>query len=172
MVCTSYVRESDDTSICLLSCANIKASPTPSGPESAPASLSLPEVSELRGLYLPSDHLQQNSKHHLFADQPAKQTKCTFIAHTIMDASSASKGFRPSAVSVSLGELEDGSVSLSTLERAFGPESLGIIIVRDLPRRFCELRQQLLSLSSYLANLTGEELGMTRSFRLLVQIKY
>lgn len=64
------------------------------------------------------------------------------------------------AVSVSLHELEDGRVSLQTLEQAFGPESLGIIIVRDLPREFVELRRTLLSLSSYLANLPQEELGM------------
>ena len=67
---------------------------------------------------------------------------------------------RPQAVSVSLQELEDGSVSLDTLERAFGPESLGIIIVRDLPEEFVGLRQTLLSYSSYLANLPEDELGM------------
>ena len=66
---------------------------------------------------------------------------------------------RPQAVSVSLKELKDGSISLQTLEDAFGPESLGIIIVRDLPERFQQLRRQLLSLSSYLANLPHEQLG-------------
>ena len=66
---------------------------------------------------------------------------------------------RPTAVSVSLQELKDGSVSLETLERAFGPASLGIIIVRDLPKAFVDLRQKLLSYSSYLANLPDEELG-------------
>ena len=69
------------------------------------------------------------------------------------------EGPRPTAVSVSLHELKDGSVSLETLERAFGPESLGIIIVRGLPGEFVELRRRLLSLSSYLANLPEEELG-------------
>ena len=64
----------------------------------------------------------------------------------------------PAAVSVSLNELHDGSISLQTLERAFGPESLGIIIVRDLPRHFAELRTKVLSYSSYLANLPNNEL--------------
>ena len=66
---------------------------------------------------------------------------------------------RPTAVSVSLQELKDGTVSLETLEQAFGPASLGIIIVRDLPAHFAELRHEVLSLSSYLANLPAEELG-------------
>ena len=65
----------------------------------------------------------------------------------------------PLTVSVSLKDLEDGSVPLQTLEEAFGPQSLGIIIVRDLPTGFIELRKRLLSFSSYLANLPDEELG-------------
>lgn len=67
---------------------------------------------------------------------------------------------RPQAVSVSLKELQDGSIPLETLEKAFGPASLGIIIVRDLPEEFVELRRRLLSMSSYLANLPEEEIGM------------
>lgn len=66
---------------------------------------------------------------------------------------------KPAAVSVSLQELRDGSVSLETLEQAFGPESLGIIVVKDLPSELVELRKKLLSLSSYLANLPAHELG-------------
>ena len=66
---------------------------------------------------------------------------------------------RPVAVSVSLEELQNGSVSLETLEQAFGPESLGIILVRSLPTQFADLRARLLSLSSYLANLPASELG-------------
>lgn len=65
---------------------------------------------------------------------------------------------RPSAVSVSLKDLEAGNVPLSTLEAAFGPDSLGIIIVRDLPANFAALRAKLLSMSSYLANLPQPEL--------------
>ena len=68
---------------------------------------------------------------------------------------------RPNAVSVSLHELERGDVSLQILEEAFGPDSLGIIVVRDLPAQFVELRRKLLSLSSYLANLPEDELGMS-----------
>jgi hypothetical protein len=67
---------------------------------------------------------------------------------------------RPTSVSVSLHELEQGSVSLGTLEQAFGPESLGIIVVHDLPERLIQLRKELLSMSSYLANLPDDELGM------------
>ncbi|KAK3070646.1 hypothetical protein LTR53_010099 [Teratosphaeriaceae sp. CCFEE 6253] len=64
----------------------------------------------------------------------------------------------PAAVSVSLSELEEGAVSLETLEQAFGDASLGIIIVRDLPAEYTKLRQRLLSYSSYLGNLPSEEL--------------
>ena len=50
-------------------------------------------------------------------------------------------------------------MSFTLLEEAFGPNSLGIIVVRDLPKEFPELRRQLLSYSSYLANLPEETLG-------------
>ena len=70
----------------------------------------------------------------------------------------------PIAVSVSLTELKDGHVSLETLEQAFGQQSLGIIIVRDLPNEFVELRRSLLNFSSYLANLPADELGMFKDF--------
>lgn len=72
---------------------------------------------------------------------------------------SVANGERPTAVSVSLQELKDGSVSLETLEQAFGPASLGIIIVSGLPEEFAGLRKRLLSYASYLANLQEEELG-------------
>ena len=65
----------------------------------------------------------------------------------------------PGAVCVSLSELEGGEVSLETLEHAFGPASLGIIIVRDLPAEYAALRKRLLSYSSYLGNLPDAELG-------------
>lgn len=51
------------------------------------------------------------------------------------------------------------SIPFASLEEAFGPSSLGIIIVKDLPSRFAELRHKLLSYASYLANLPSEELG-------------
>jgi hypothetical protein len=46
------------------------------------------------------------------------------------------------------------------LEEAFGAESLGIIVVKDLPEKFHKLRSELLSYSSALANLPQSELGM------------
>jgi hypothetical protein len=52
-----------------------------------------------------------------------------------------------------------GAVPFSSLEEAFGPDSLGIIVVKDLPAKFMELRRNLLSYSSYLANLPDTELG-------------
>ena len=48
---------------------------------------------------------------------------------------------------------------LQTLEDAFGASSLGILIVKDLPSRFLQLRHEVLSHASYLANLPTEELG-------------
>lgn len=58
------------------------------------------------------------------------------------------------------------SVSFEKLEEAFGPSSLGILIVKDLPPQFMALRHQLLSFASYLANLPSEELGSFRFFLL------
>ena len=52
-----------------------------------------------------------------------------------------------------------GNVPFHTLEEAFGPTSLGIILVKDLPSNYIDLRRRLLSYSSYLANLPAEELG-------------
>jgi hypothetical protein len=52
-----------------------------------------------------------------------------------------------------------GNVPFSTLEAAFGPESLGIMIVKDLEPEFVGLRHRLLSYSSYLANLPASHLG-------------
>ncbi|KIW02329.1 uncharacterized protein PV09_06474 [Verruconis gallopava] len=62
------------------------------------------------------------------------------------------------AVTVSLQSLKDGDVSFELLEEAFGQDSLGIIVVKDLPAEFPSLRKNLLSYSSYLANLPAEEL--------------
>ncbi|KKK21898.1 hypothetical protein P175DRAFT_0515215 [Aspergillus ochraceoroseus IBT 24754] len=62
------------------------------------------------------------------------------------------------AVTVSLKELLDGSVSFVTLTEAFGPSSLGIIIVKDLDPKFQKLRAQVLSNASYLAALSNDEL--------------
>lgn len=62
-------------------------------------------------------------------------------------------------ISVTLNELENGTVPFDTLDAAFGPNSLGIIVVKDLPLRFQPLRHKLLSYASYLANLPNRELG-------------
>ncbi|KAL2125054.1 hypothetical protein VTJ04DRAFT_1419 [Mycothermus thermophilus] len=62
------------------------------------------------------------------------------------------------AVTVSLNALKDGTVSLDALKEAFGPESLGILIVKDVPPEFHRLRHHLLSYSSYLGNLPKSQL--------------
>ncbi|CZR68262.1 uncharacterized protein PAC_18161 [Phialocephala subalpina] len=51
-------------------------------------------------------------------------------------------------------------VPLSTLEDAFGPSSLGIIIVKDLHSSFRTLRRRLLTLASHLAQLPEEQLDL------------
>ncbi|OJI96532.1 hypothetical protein ASPVEDRAFT_182278 [Aspergillus versicolor CBS 583.65] len=62
------------------------------------------------------------------------------------------------AVTVSLQELIDGTVSFDALTEAFGPSSLGIIVVKDLAPKFQHLRSQVLSNASYLAALSSDEL--------------
>lgn len=61
-------------------------------------------------------------------------------------------------VSVSLEDLQTG-IDNETLTKAFGPNSLGIVIVRDLPPEFQSLRQKVLTSASILANLDQEELA-------------
>ena len=61
-------------------------------------------------------------------------------------------------VTVSLQDLKSVSVPFATLEEAFGPSSLGIIIVKDLPELYASLRLRVLSSASYLANLPETEL--------------
>ncbi|KAG5943016.1 hypothetical protein E4U59_000705 [Claviceps monticola] len=62
------------------------------------------------------------------------------------------------AVTVSLKDLTDDTVPLQTLQEAFGPDSLGILVVKDVPPEFAQLRRRVLSYASYLGNLPGEEL--------------
>ncbi|KAK4451596.1 hypothetical protein QBC34DRAFT_295089 [Podospora aff. communis PSN243] len=62
------------------------------------------------------------------------------------------------AVTVSLEDLKAGTVSLGALREAFGPDSLGILVVKDVPPEFVELRRRLLSYSSYLGNLPKSKL--------------
>lgn len=52
-----------------------------------------------------------------------------------------------------------GTVPFSTLQEAFGPESLGILVVKDVPSEFADLRRRALSYASYLGNLPKAELG-------------
>ncbi len=51
------------------------------------------------------------------------------------------------------------NIDFGLLEEAFGPESLGIIVVKGLPEKFHALRLRLLSYSSALASLSPEQLG-------------
>ncbi|KAF2707290.1 Clavaminate synthase-like protein [Pleomassaria siparia CBS 279.74] len=67
------------------------------------------------------------------------------------------------AVAVGLEDLRQDNVDFPVLEEAFGPASLGIIIVKDLPSRFHELRHKMLSYSSALASLPKEELEKLES---------
>ncbi|KAF5020923.1 hypothetical protein F66182_7075 [Fusarium sp. NRRL 66182] len=69
------------------------------------------------------------------------------------------------AVSVSLQDLKDGNIPFETLQQAFGPDSLGILIVKDVPKEFPELRHQALSYASYLGNLPKEELEKLENVR-------
>ncbi|ODV90117.1 hypothetical protein CANCADRAFT_147875 [Tortispora caseinolytica NRRL Y-17796] len=54
-------------------------------------------------------------------------------------------------VVVSLQDLKSGLMD-DTLDRAFGPDSLGIILVKDLPQEFHELRQKVLCAAGKVAN--------------------
>ena len=57
-------------------------------------------------------------------------------------------------------------VKFGLLEEAFGPASLGIIVVKGLPLKYHELRHRLLSYSSALAALPQGELGECTALRL------
>ncbi|CCX08919.1 hypothetical protein FPQ18DRAFT_314390 [Pyronema domesticum] len=62
-------------------------------------------------------------------------------------------------VTIPLSSLERGDVSSESLLSAFGPNSLGIIVVNHLPARFSELRTRLLSYASHIASLSPAELA-------------
>ncbi|KAH7001291.1 hypothetical protein EDB80DRAFT_721936 [Ilyonectria destructans] len=62
------------------------------------------------------------------------------------------------AVTVSLNDLKEGKIPFGTLQEAFGPDSLGILVVKDVPQDFPQLRHQALSYASYLGNLPKDEL--------------
>ncbi|EER30509.1 conserved hypothetical protein [Candida tropicalis MYA-3404] len=57
-----------------------------------------------------------------------------------------------SPVIVSLNELNHG-LDPQTLNNSFGPDSLGIIVVKDLPLDYLKLREKVLTNASKLANL-------------------
>ena len=62
-------------------------------------------------------------------------------------------------VSVSLADLKEGNIPFTTLLSAFGPSSLGILIVTDLPSEFTSLRHRVLSSASSLAHLPTDQLS-------------
>ncbi|KAK5082169.1 hypothetical protein LTR05_007312 [Lithohypha guttulata] len=61
-------------------------------------------------------------------------------------------------VTVSLEDLRSGNVAFDKLLEAFGPSSLGILVVSDLPASFAELRSKVLTNSSRLAALPASKL--------------
>jgi isopenicillin N synthase-like dioxygenase len=61
-------------------------------------------------------------------------------------------------VTVSLHDLQSNDIPSSTLTTAFGPDSLGILVVKDLPPSFPSLRTRVLSSSSRLASLPASTL--------------
>lgn len=66
------------------------------------------------------------------------------------------------AITVTLEELSRG-LEFDVLEEAFGLDSLGIIVVKDLSPEFHELRIEVLKSMSILANLLDDELGKLES---------
>lgn len=63
-----------------------------------------------------------------------------------------------------LANISLGTVSFEALQEAFGPDSLGILVVKDVPPEFADLRLRLLSYSSYLGNLPKETLGIVTPY--------
>lgn len=66
------------------------------------------------------------------------------------------------AITVTLEQLQKG-LSAEVLDAAFGPDSLGIILVKDLPKEFPELRLKVLRMISTLANLPEPQLKKLES---------
>jgi isopenicillin N synthase-like dioxygenase len=64
-----------------------------------------------------------------------------------------------SPTTVSLASLQSNAVPSSTLLSAFGPDSLGIIVVTGLPLHFSQLRHRLLSYASHIASLPPDQLA-------------
>lgn len=55
--------------------------------------------------------------------------------------------------------MKPGSISFGTLQEAFGPDSLGILVVKDVPAEFPALRHHLLSYASWMGNLSEKDFG-------------
>lgn len=72
-------------------------------------------------------------------------------------ASAASTDYTSAPVVVSLEELKNGSKD-SLLPQAFGPDSLGVIIVTGLPSQFVQMRRDVLQSASDLAALPPAKL--------------
>ncbi|EXJ59952.1 hypothetical protein A1O7_04100 [Cladophialophora yegresii CBS 114405] len=62
-------------------------------------------------------------------------------------------------VTVSLPDLQHGTIPFATLLSAFGPSSLGILVVTDLPDGFAALRQRVLTNASRIAQLPAATLA-------------
>lgn len=62
-------------------------------------------------------------------------------------------------VTVSLNDLKSGDIPFPSLLEAFGPDSLGILVVKDLPEQFPSLRSSVLANSSRLAALPEDRLS-------------
>jgi hypothetical protein len=63
-----------------------------------------------------------------------------------------------------------GTVSFEALREAFGPDSLGILVVKDVPPEFPLLRRHVLSYASYLGNLPKSQLGKIKSAHVCFQV--
>lgn len=61
-------------------------------------------------------------------------------------------------VTVSISELQNNTIPFETLLEAFGPSSLGILVVTGLPPSFANLRSKVLANSSRLAALSDNKL--------------
>jgi len=86
--------------------------------------------------------------------KPRRSKSATFSVLTASMAAPAT--VKP--VTVSLSDLKAGNVPFSALLEAFGPSSLGILVVSELPPDFGSFRTKVLSNSSRLAALPASKL--------------
>ena len=102
---------------------------------------------------IPSSHGQHLLQHNDISLHPSTSTK----PNTPTQYFTMKYTIAP-PVSVSLSSLQSNTVPFSTLLEAFGPNSLGILVVTDLPDTFAPLRSRVLSNSSRLAHLPPAQL--------------